>query len=380
MNISEIPYYITLSHFLKWKNEKINSLILKIIIENNSTLEEFFALSEKEIRDLYNLDPGDILDLNKVRTEIPNNSFLAEDLILQGFDILTIDSSSYPKTLKDNLGIKYSPPVVYIKGNKQIFEEDSIAVVGSRTASEISLKFTDNIVNLFSEQFKVIVSGFAKGIDQQALESALIHIGRSIIVLPQGIMTFGSGINKYYKQITEGDVVVLSTFYPKAPWSVQFAMARNPIIYALAKNIYVAESNEKGGTWSGVIDGIRKGRKIFVRNTEENEKNANNLLIKKGAIPVDFNGTPLIEIDDLQIANSPARQQSEEDIIKEKILKILSNQQLTSKEIIEKTDINWTSVKLNRYLSKLEEIELIRKKPKTFKLKNPNEEFQEKLF
>ena len=50
---------------------------------------------------------------------------------------------------------------------------------------------------------------------------------------------------------------------------------------------------KKGGTWSGVVDGLRKGRKIFVRKPERNEKNANNLLIQKGAIPVDFNGVEL---------------------------------------------------------------------------------------
>ncbi len=67
----------------------------------------------------------------------------------------------------------------------------------------------------------------------------------------------------------------MSTFFPKAPWSVQLAMARNPIIYGLAKEIFVAESNEKGGTWAGVIDGLRKRRKIFIRMPEPSEKKAN---------------------------------------------------------------------------------------------------------
>ena len=66
-----------------------------------------------------------------------------------------------------------------------------------------------------------------------------------------------------YKQIVDGDVLVLSTFFPKAPWKAELAMARNPIIYGLADEIYVAESSDKGGTWSGVVDGLRKNRKIF---------------------------------------------------------------------------------------------------------------------
>lgn len=103
-------------------------------------------------------------------------------------------------------------------------------------------------------------------------------------------MTFESGIKKYYSQIIEGDVLVLSTFFPKAPWSVPLAMGRNPVIYGLAKNIYVAESGHDGGTWSGVIDGLRKGRVIYVRNPDPTESNANLTLIQKGAIPIDFDG------------------------------------------------------------------------------------------
>ncbi|MBF0302199.1 MAG: hypothetical protein HQK73_04100 [Desulfamplus sp.] len=67
-------------------------------------------------------------------------------------------------------------------------------------------------------------------------------------------------------------------------------MARNPIIYGLAKDIFVAQSSEKGGTWSGVINGLKKGRVIYVRMPEDSEINANRLLIEKGAAPVDLAG------------------------------------------------------------------------------------------
>ncbi len=60
--------------------------------------------------------------------------------------------------------------------------------------------------------------------------------------------------------------MVLSTFPPKAGWSSGLAMARNPIIYGLANEIYVAESSDKGGTWSGVIDGLKKDEKFMFVN------------------------------------------------------------------------------------------------------------------
>jgi predicted Rossmann fold nucleotide-binding protein DprA/Smf involved in DNA uptake len=112
-------------------------------------------------------------------------------------------------------------------------------------------------------------------------------------------MTFESGFKTYYKQIIDGDVLVLSTFHPNAGWGKELAMARNPIIYGLAKEIFVAESKPsknrqgketKGGTWAGVMDGLKKGRTIYVRKPDSSEKNDNLILIQKGAVAVNFNG------------------------------------------------------------------------------------------
>ena len=259
---SEIPYWITISHLPKWRTEQMNKLIIKIVHDNQMSLETFFNLPEDDWKNKFDLTENEILSLLQAKKELPNASFLAEDLLSQGFEVIPINSSEYSKTLKQNLKVSYSPPVLYVKGNKQVMQEKSIAIVGSRNADDVSLEFADNIAKLASKQYKVIASGFAKGVDKQALDSALKYKGQSIIVLPQGILTFQSGIKKYYKQIVEGDVLVVSTFHPKAPWSVSLAMARNPIIYGFAKEIYVAQSDNKGGTYSGVVDGLKKGRQI----------------------------------------------------------------------------------------------------------------------
>ena len=63
-------------------------------------------------------------------------------------------------------------------------------------------------------------------------------------------------------------------------------MDRNTLIYGMANEIYVAESNNGGGTWSGVIEGLKRGRKIYIREPEEDEKNANRTLIEKGCVPI----------------------------------------------------------------------------------------------
>ena len=157
---------------------------------------------------------------------------------------------------------------------------------------------------------------------------------------------------------------------------VQLAMARNPIIYGLASEIYVAESSEKGGTWSGVIDGLRKGRKIYVRIPSETETNANNILIKKGAIPVNNKG---LEDFSYSLENLNISTNSFEEM-KPDILKLLSRRDYSSKEIINNLKIDLSTRKLTDYLKNDDEIITIDKSsPLKFSLKDKKDP-QQSLF
>ena len=94
--------------------------------------------------------------------------------------------------------------------------------------------------------------------------------------------------------------MVISTFRPNAGWDKGLAMTRNQYIYGLAEKIFVAESDNKGGTYSGVQDGLKKNRIVYVRKPYPNEKNANDLLISMGAKPVDINGNTITLNDEKQ--------------------------------------------------------------------------------
>lgn len=361
--LKNAPYWMALAHLPRWGYALINSLIVRFFHEKKMEIDEFFSLDEALWKSDFNLNEKQIADLLQAKSEIPGNSFLAESLYDQGYEIIPIISPEYPKILKDNLKLNYSPAVVYIKGNKEILKENSIAIVGSRDASEVALEFTDNIARLASKEYKVVVSGFAKGVDKQALDSAIACKGQSIIVLPQGIMTFESGFKTYYKQIAEGDVLVLSTFHPKAPWGAGLAMARNTIIYGLAHEIYVAESSDKGGTWSGVIDGLRKGRKIFVRKPENGEKNANQLLIQNGAKPVDFQGVVIENNITSKQELAFVFQEPEkfhDYALEEKIRKNLEIKACTAADLLNQLQLDWEVKKIEDLLKTLNFIEKVK--------------------
>jgi len=334
----QLVYWMAIAHLPRWRNLRINELVVHMY-NRNMSLSDFFDLEESDWSEEFNLNSKEIADINNAKNELPNSAFIVEDLLDQNFELIPIVSDKYSQTLKDNLKTRYSPPLLYVKGNRDLLNEECISVVGSRDASDISLDFTKNIVRKSVEKSQVIVSGFAKGVDRLALDEAISNKGMSIIVLPQGIMTFASGIKRYYAQIVEGDALIVSTFHPKAPWSVGLAMARNVYIYGLSDKIYVAESGTKGGTWSGVIDGLKKEREIYIRKPGKDEKNGNSLLILKGAKPLDIHGN-------IEIENSS-------DNFEEKIKKILKIP-LSASEIKEKINLDISVRQVSNMLSELE--------------------------
>lgn len=370
-------YWIAVAHLPKWTIERTNRFIIQIIHENKMSWTDFFELDKKGWKELFAFTEKELSDLEYARNDMPRVAFIAEQLQNEGFQIIPINSPDYPVVLKENLKIRSSPPVLYIKGRKGLLQEDAVAIVGSRKAGEKALEFTDHVAKKSAKEFKVVVSGFAKGVDKQALDSTIEANGKSIIVLPQGILTFHSGFKKYYQPIVNGDVLVLSTFFPKAGWDVGFAMARNAYIYGLAKEIYVAESDSKGGTWEGAMDGMKRQRKIYVRYPEPKEKNANLRLVELGALAVNMDGEivdsnvmsskEIFESYTKNLVNEPPLMYEEgERNIEKDILELLNKGTYTTKEILLALKLDWDSKKLTSFLKKNPNIKAVAGNPAKF--------------
>lgn len=383
MNTNELTYWVTFASMIKIKCERRNRLYAACYDGNRKPKYSIIDLFERqEVRREIGVTPDEERIFMEAYAQLPNNAFMVEDLLSQGYEILPFTSSDYPQSLKKNLKYK-APCVLYVKGNKTLLNTEATAIVGSRKADNISLEFTTNIAKKAIMENKTVVSGFAKGVDQRALDAAIAANGTSIIVLPQGITTFASGFRRYYQQIYKGKVTVISEFHPKAPWSVGLAMDRNSTIYGLATEIYAAQSDTKGGTWSGVTKGLKKikeleehgyksGQKIYVRIPSADEKNANMALIQMGGIGVDLYGNvvapsycdsvtsydyvsePVCDYGTLISKNSD----DSEDEFKKRILDFLIEKK-SSKAILEFLKIDWSDKKMKNYLRSLAEVDEI---------------------
>lgn len=362
---SEMTYWMALAHAEGLTTKRKNEIVVACF-NRGVDLDAVFAADSNSLESDFSIAREEISLIYELRDSLPKYSFAAEDLLNQGFRLIPVTSSDYPVALKKNL--KYGSPILlYAKGDTALLNEPSVAVVGSRSAQKISLEFTDAVARSAVAQGKVVVSGYAKGVDRQAFDSAMQAGGKSIIVLPQGISTFGAGYQANHRFISTGRCLVISPFAPTAPWTVGFAMARNPIIYGLGQEIFVAESDSKGGTFAGVQDGLRKKREIFVRLPEENEKCANLLLIDMGAKAVDMQGNP-VEVSSLKERE-------------EKLRKFLTGHRRTAKEIalhIFEADDKATQTKVRKLLERFPEIQKLKGSPVKYNI--PVADFPTSLF
>ena len=107
---------------------------------------------------------------------------------------IEIGDKSYPKNL---LNIFEPPKVLYVMGDETILDNFGIAIVGSRNASEYGKSITKSLAYSLAKHNVNIISGMAKGIDEEAHKGALMANGKTIAVL-------GGGFFHIYPKENEG--------------------------------------------------------------------------------------------------------------------------------------------------------------------------------
>ena len=87
-----------------------------------------------------------------------------------GVEFFTLGEPDYPARLKM---IDDPPPVVAMRGKREILPRPLIAIVGSRNASAAGVKFAERMARDLGDAGFVVVSGLARGIDAAAHRASL---------------------------------------------------------------------------------------------------------------------------------------------------------------------------------------------------------------
>lgn len=199
--------------------------------------------------------------------------------------VISRADASYPKRLKARLK-EDAPPLLYGCGDIALLEKGGLAVVGSRHVDDELVGFTENVGRLSAEAHRTVVSGGAKGIDRAAMHGALMAGGDVAGVMADSLERAALAQDNR-EPLMDGRLVLVSPYDPAAGFNVGHAMQRNKLIYAVADAALVVTSDfEKGGTWAGAIEQLKRLKyvPVFVRD-DANASKGNSALLKLGGRP-----------------------------------------------------------------------------------------------
>jgi predicted Rossmann fold nucleotide-binding protein DprA/Smf involved in DNA uptake len=240
-----------------------------------------------------------------------------EDWTNKGLWILSRSDETYPQRLKRKLK-HLSPPILYGVGNPNLLSEGGLAVVGSRDIDDEGLGYTQRIAEKCAEQDIQIVSGGARGVDQTAMLAAISVGGKSVGVLADSLIKAAVSM-KYREGLRQGRVALISPYDPSAGFNAGNAMNRNKHVYALADHALVINSSyEKGGTWAGAKEELKKANKIPVWVRLEGDiPQGNYQLVKLGAVPFPLQPWNRSILDLLEEVEQIHRVETQENTVKQ---------------------------------------------------------------
>jgi DNA processing protein len=162
---------------------------------------------------------------------------------------------------------KYSPSTIFYRGNRELFNNPRLAIVGTRKPSEQGIENTIKIAKFLVQNNVVIVSGLARGIDSVAHETAIKNGGATIAVI-------GTSIDKCYppenadlqKRIAK-DHLLISQFPEGYPTKTSNFPMRNRTMALLSNGTIIVEAGEKSGTIHQGWEALRLGRPLFILDT-----------------------------------------------------------------------------------------------------------------
>jgi len=206
----------------------------------------------------------------------------AEEIISRtskiGAKILHYTHKKYPQKLKNTPD---APSLLYVKGSGDLNPCKTVAVVGTRRATEYGKRVTEKIIKELKILGVTVVSGLAYGIDIQAHKACLSNGLPTLAVLAGGLDRIYPSAHKKYAEEIQSNGVILSESIPGTIPDRHLFPARNRIIAGLADATIVVEAAEKGGALITAHIADSYNRLVFAvpGNVDNNYSQGTNRLI-----------------------------------------------------------------------------------------------------
>ena len=242
------------------------SLVAGVGPRTRQTLLEFFGSADE----VFKAAPSDLrcvpgVGPKLVRAIVEGSSSIdvAAELELcraSNIAILSDSDDTYPQLLRE---IHDPPGVLYMWGELIPADALSIAIVGTRHATQYGLVQADRLAQGLARAGLTVVSGMARGIDAAAHRGALQAGGRTVAVLGSGVLNLYPPEHGDLAQEIAANGAVLSEAPPRSPPASGAFPQRNRIITGLSSGVIVVEAALRSGALISAEHAMEQGREVF---------------------------------------------------------------------------------------------------------------------
>ncbi len=171
-------------------------------------------------------------------------------------------SEQYPQALRDLPG---APPILHVRGRLMADDRFSVAIVGSRRATNYGLAIAERFSRELCAHGLCIVSGGARGVDTRAHRGALAAGGRTVAFVGCGLdIPYPAENRALFDEIVDGGHGAIVSEYPfganPEPWRFP---GRNRLIAGMSLGTLVIESDVTSGAMITASDAASAGRDVF---------------------------------------------------------------------------------------------------------------------
>lgn len=282
-------------------------------------------------------------------------------------EIIPFWSDDYPSRLKNLDGM---PLLLYWCGNKSALESDSIAVVGTRKPTQYGITAADFFTRDLVNAGLTIVSGFARGIDTIAHQTAIKEGGTTIAVMGSGFKHIYPSENKSLipKLIENGGI--LSEYSPFTLPDPGHFPDRNRIISGLSYGTLVVEAAESGGALITAAYALEQNKEVFAVPGEvfqDRSKGTNRLILNGQAKLVLSAQDILAELPGFSVNQKEKISLPELSLFEEKIYNALGGEPIHIDVLAEKCEMKTSELLI--HLLTLEFKALVRQIPGKYFMK-----------
>lgn len=250
--------YLALLRYLQ-KNRRL--------VQNFNHFSEIILSNEKSFEGLCNyLRDEEPLFYKLLMNRKSEFDHEAEEISLQarlGVQFTYPGEKLYPTSF---LHMPGAPLIFSFRGHPAWIHGRSIAVVGSRDASQLSHLWMEECFSEFLQaEQAVVVSGGARGIDQIAHRLALRNQSPTIVTLPSGLgAIYPSSLTAWQNPVVDGGGCFVSEYGFRQPMQKYFFHDRNRLIAGLGVLTLLVEARRRSGSLLTAQLTLQLGKNVLV--------------------------------------------------------------------------------------------------------------------